>query len=107
MRATKGWAYGLGDKAELEDQYAKFKRCLPQLVDPEGQLGDQAGRWAIFKDGYVYGLSTYKSVEEAHQFSQVMQVQVPWIIVEIDIDGHGLSALEILGACLDDNDAND
>lgn len=83
-----------GDGAE--EQYAIFKKVLGQLQGGDPMLGDLTGKWVIFADGYVYGLSSYATSNDACAFAQHMRVPRPYVVALVDMDKHDVSPLEIL-----------
>ena len=97
-----------GTHPAVDEVYEQFKRCLPQLVDPDSQTGDLEGRWVIFKDGYVYGFSSYKTYDSASQFARVMGLsdEGPFIIALVDLEEHGMHPLHLLSAALIDQEVD-
>jgi hypothetical protein len=66
-------------------------------------LGDLAGKWVIFKDGWVYGLAAYDTQKEAISFGKQIFRDEPhaaWIVVQVDIEQHQISPLHLLGDAL-------
>jgi len=83
---------GLG----AQEQYAIFKKVLGQLQGGDEMLGDLTGKWVIFADGYVYGLSSYATMHDASDFARVLSPPGGYIIALVDMDKHDVSPLEIL-----------
>lgn len=94
-----------GPHPHVDQEYERFKRCLPQLVDPESQTGDLTGKWVIFQDGYVYGLSGYDTDAMAHSFAYSMGLGDPHIVALVDLEKHGLHPLHLLSAAIIDQEA--
>jgi len=101
----------IGDLQLARKEYEDFQRCLPQLIDESEITGDLEGRWIIFRDGWVYGLASYNTRVEAIQFGGQMHHDEPeatWLVVQVDLNKHMLSALHLLGDVLrgiDDKEA--
>jgi hypothetical protein len=88
--------YLYGPRQEAEEQYGIFKKVLGQLQGGDPLLGDLSGKWVIFADGYVYGLASYKSPDEAYDFSRVMRLNRGYVVALVDMEAHDVSPLEIL-----------
>ena len=106
MPAPKGFFWFPQGHALFDDaneEYKKFQRCLPQMIDDDSMLGDLDGKWVIFKDGWVYGLASYESYEAARQFGEQLFRDEPgacYIIVQVDLEQHQISPLHLLGDAL-------
>ena len=99
--------FGEGCLEKMSQEYDYFKKCLPQLIDSSEITGDLEGRWIIFKDGWVYGLASYESSNEARDFARQMFRDEPgatWIVVKVDLEQHGVSVLHLLGDALSELD---
>ena len=108
------WHSGGSDTGRAEkaaDEYNMFRRCLPQLIDSDDPItGDLNGRWVIFKDGWVYGLSSYPTEADAILFGSKMFVDEPfatWIVVQVDLEKHKISPLHLLADAISDLDMID
>lgn len=108
---TKYWApYGENRfKQEAADEYTRFRRCLPQLIDSDDPItGDLAGRWVIFQHGWVHGLTSYPDQESARAFAARMFGTHPesaYIVVQVDLDRHKVSALHALADAISELDS--
>lgn len=97
---------GSGELAE--EEYKRFQGSLMQLLDDETMIGDVEGRWVIFKDGWVYGMSTYSSKVDATSFARQIFRDEPspsYIVVQVDPEKHALSAMHLLASALGDIDS--
>lgn len=87
-----------------DEKLEQFQRCIPQLIDPDGPLGDLTGKWVIWEDGWVYGLAAYDEHAEARKWAKLMGVPLaPVFRVTTD----HVHPLELLFAAGEDNDAAD
>lgn len=105
-----GQFWYVGDPKLARREYDLFRGCIAQLLDDETMVGDVAGRWVVFKDGWVYGMGTYPSQADAAIFGRTMFRDEPdatYIVVKADVEGHGLNAMEILGSAISDADGVD
>ncbi len=97
--------YSEGPFDECAEEYKKFQRCLPQLIDSDSMLGDLDGKWVIFKDGWVYGLATYEHEASAVQFARHMLEDdqgSAWVIAQVSLADHSISPLHLLADALSD-----
>jgi hypothetical protein len=93
-----------GDKDVADREYKSFRGCLAQLLDDQTLVGDVEGRWVIFKDGWVFGMATYASQDDAIAFGKQIFRDEPhatYIIVEVDAEKHALTAMHLLASALD------
>lgn len=86
------------------DALEQFKRCLPQLIDPDGPLGDLTDKWVIWEDGWVYGLAAYDDQQTARQWAAHMGVRNDHVF---RVTTDHVHPLELLFAAGEDNDAAD
>ena len=101
-----------GDHGAAEaaaEEYAMFRRCLPQLTDADSMTGDLTGKWVIFRNGWLADFQGYKTEREAINFSRAIFRDEPssWIVVQVDVTKHQISALHLLADALADVEFND
>jgi len=99
--------FAVGDKDATRAEYEKFCGSIAQLLDEQSMIGDVAGQWVIFKDGWVYGMASYKTYADAYAFAQQIFRDEPdasYIIVEVDLEKHDISPLVVLASALSDVD---
>lgn len=100
-----GFVHRRGNKEICDAEYAKFKRCFPQLTDPEEMTGDLSGKWVIWKDGWIYGLAAYDSLEKARRFASIIdrdEASPTYIIVQVNLEEHRISPLQMLADAISD-----
>jgi hypothetical protein len=100
--------YG-GPEDEAAREYERFRGCLLQLTDEGTDVGNVEGRWVIFQSGWVYGLSSYKSEQDAIAFARQIfrdEPEASYIIVQVDTDKHALTAMHLLASALSDVESN-
>lgn len=100
-----GCYYMVGDEKQAAQEYERFRGCIAQLLDDETLVGDAEGRWIVFKDSWVYGMATYPSMADAIAFGLQMFRDEPdetYIIVKVDLEIHGINAMEILASAMTD-----
>ena len=100
---------GTGERGGYEQclkEYERFRKCLPQLIDDQEITGDLTGKWIIFKDGWVYGMAAYETEREAIMFGRLIFRNDPaeYIITQVSLEKHGVSALHLLGDALSELD---
>jgi len=86
-------------------EYERFRGCIAQLLDDETMVGDVDGRWIVFQNGWVYGMATYPTKEDAVAFGKQMFRDEPgatYIVVQVDCDAHAITAMHILGSAMTD-----
>jgi len=94
-----------GSKEITAQEYQKFRRCFPQLTDPEEITGDLTGKWVIWKDGWIYGLAAYDSLAKAQQFAAIIdrdEHSPSYIIVQVSLEEHRISPLQMLADAISD-----
>ena len=94
-----------GSFEEAEKEYGKFRAVIAQLLDDETMVGDVNQRWVIFKDSWVYGMASYATKQEAIDFGRVMmrdEINPSFIVVKVDVEGHGINAMEVLASAMTD-----
>jgi len=105
---TEGGSYFYGgDPKVAEQEYERFQGCLLQLIDDESMVGDLEGRWVIFKNGWVFGLSSYPTESDARAFARQIFRDEPnadYIVAQVDPEKHALSAMHLLASALGDVD---
>ena len=97
--------HAVGDPKQARREYESFRGCIAQLLDDETLVGDVEGRWIVFKDGWVYGMATYPSRHDAIAFGNQMfrdESDATYIIVQVELEGHGVNAMEILASAVSD-----
>ncbi len=99
------FVHRIGDKEKTAAEYKTFKRCFPQLTDPTEITGDLTGKWVIWKNGWVYGMAAYNTLNEARQMANLIdrdETMPSYIIVKVDLDEHRVSALQMLADAISD-----
>ena len=94
-----------GPRDVCEKEYKTFKRCFPQLTDPNEITGDLTGKWVIWKDGWVYGMAAYETQAEARKFASLIERdedQPVYIVVKVDLNEHQISPLQMLADAISD-----
>ena len=97
------WAGASREAAHKE--YELFRGCIAQLLDPESMVGDVDQRWVIFHGGWVYGMASYATEEDARVFGKQMFRDDPnatYVVVKVDVTAHGLNAMEVLASAVSD-----
>ena len=97
----------VGTKAQAEAEYERFLGCFGQLLDDNTMIGDVEGRWVIFQHGWVAGMATYASSDDALAFARQMFRDEPnasYIIVRVDAEEHQIDGLQMLASCVGDAD---
>jgi len=93
-----------GSEEAADAEYERFRGCMAQLLDDKTMVGDVENRWVIFKDGWVYGMATYPTEEDATVFAwQIFRDErdTPYIIVRVNPEEHAISAMHLLASALD------
>lgn len=102
----QGYIY-VGDRELAAQEYAGFRRCLPQLIDSNEITGDLENKWVIFKDGWVYGMAAYETFGAAERFARQLFCDEPgatYIIACVNLETHKVSPLQLLGDAIGDLD---
>jgi len=104
---TKNGAYFRfeGTREAADAEYERFQGCLLQLIDDNSIVGNLEGRWVIFQNGWVYGLSSYPCEGDAAAFGRQIFRDEPdanYIIAECEPEKHALSAMHLLASALSD-----
>jgi len=95
--------FALGDTKVAAEEYERFRGCFAQLLDPESMVGDIEDRWVIFKDGWVYGMTSYPSKSDAQAFARQMfrdEAMPTYIILRVNADEHEIDGLHMLASAL-------
>ena len=98
-KKTNPFVHRRGNKETCDREYKTFKRCFPQLTDPTEITGDLTGKWVIWKDGWVYGMAAYDTLNEARNMAALIdrdESNPVYIIVKVDLDEHRISPLQML-----------
>jgi len=94
-----------GTLKDAEKEYDFFRAVIAQLLDDETMVGDIDQRWIVFKDSWVYGMASYLTKKEAIDFGRVMmrdEISPSFIVVKVDVEGHGINAMEVLASAMTD-----
>jgi len=97
--------FAVGNDEKARKEYENFRSVIAQLLDDETLVGDVEGRWVVFKDSWVYGMATYPSKSDAIAFGRQMFRDEPdatYIVVQVDLEIHGINAMEILASAMTD-----
>ena len=99
------FVHRVGNKEKTEAEYKTFKRCFPQLTDPQEITGDLTGKWVIWKNGWVYGMAAYDTLAAARKMANLIdrdETTPSYIIVKVDLDEHRISPLQMLADAISD-----